>query len=248
MSKRNALITGGARGIGAATAKALARDGYRVFINFVSSSQAANDLAADIKAAGGEAYPMQADVRDDSQLQAMFAKIEQQYGGVDVLVSNANMNFTMKPFMEQTWEEFAQKLNDELHASYASAKLAAVGMKARQFGRLIFISSTLSESPAPNFIAHGSAKGALDSFCKYLAQELGPFGITANIVAPGMVETDATKHAPAEFKEFIRMSTPTQRIAVPEDVANTIRYLASPDSGHVTGTYNPVCGGANLGY
>lgn len=246
MKKRNALITGGARGIGAATAKALAQDGNRVFINFVSSNKVAADLADEIKAAGGEAYPMQADVRNDDQLQAMFAQIDREYGGVDVLVSNANMNFTMKPFMDQTWSEFSQKLNDELHAAYATAKLAAVNMKAKQFGRLIFVSSTLSEAPAPGFIAHGSAKGALDSFSKYLAQELGPFGITSNIVAPGLVETDATKHTPAEFKEFIRISTPTQKIAVPEDVANTIRYLASPASGHITGTYNPVCGGAYL--
>ncbi|MBS0349450.1 MAG: SDR family oxidoreductase [Proteobacteria bacterium] len=246
MTKRNALITGGARGIGAATAKALAQDGYRVFINFVSSNQVAADLVTEITAAGGEAYPIQADVRDDGQLQAMFAQIDQQYGGVDVLVSNANMNFTMKPFMEQSWSEFAQKLNDELHAAYATAQLAATSMKAKKFGRLIFISSTLSEAPAPNFIAHGSAKGALDSFSKYLAQELGPLGITSNIVAPGLVETDATKHAPTEFKEFIRINTPTQKVAVPEDVANTVRYLASPASGHITGTYNPVCGGAYL--
>lgn len=246
MSKRNALITGGARGIGAACAKALAEDGYRVFINYVNSREAASTLADDIIAAGGEAYPVQADVRDDAQLTAMFEMIETQFGSVDALVSNANMNFTAKPFMDQSWAEFAQKLNDELHAAYTSAKLATVGMKAKQFGRLVFISSTLSESPAPNFIAHGSAKGALDSFSKYLAQELGPFGITSNIVAPGLVETDATRDAPAEFKEFIRACTPTQRIASPQDVANTVRYLASEASGHVTGTYTPVCGGAYL--
>lgn len=156
------------------------------------------------------------------------------------------MNFTAKLFMDQTWEEFSQKLNDEMHASYVSAKYAAANMKENQFGRLIFISSTLSESPAPSFIAHGSAKGALDSFSKYLAQELGPHGITSNIVAPGLVLTDATKHAPEEFKEMIRMHTPTQKIAVPEDVANAIRFLASENSSHITGTYMPVCGGAYL--
>lgn len=246
MTKRNALITGGARGIGAATAKALAADGYRVFINYVNSSQVASDLAETINSLGGEAHPVQADVRNDEQLEAMFATITEQHGGVDVLVSNANMSFVPKPFMEQTWDEFAQKLNDEMHAAYASAQIAAASMKEKQFGRLVFISSTLSESPAPNFIAHGSAKGALDSFNKYLAQELGPFGITSNIVAPGMVETDATKDAPEEFKDFIRMNTPTQRIASPEDVANTVRYLASEASSHITGTYTPVCGGAYM--
>jgi len=246
MTKRNALITGGARGIGAATAKALAEDGHRVFINFVSSTQTATDLAEEIKGKDGEAIPVQADVRDDEQIKAMFDKIIREHGSVDILVSNANMHFTAKPFLEQTWQEFSQKLNDEMHASYVTAKHAAASMKEHNFGRLIFISSTLSEGPAPGFIAHGSAKGALDSFSKYLAQELGPFGITSNIIAPGLVLTDATKDAPEEFKEMIRMHTPTRRLAVPEDIANAIRFLAGENSAHITGTYTPVCGGAYL--
>lgn len=246
MTKRNALVTGGARGIGAATVKALAEDGNRVFINFVNSTQAASELAEEINRNGGEAYLAQADVRDDKQIKAMFDGIDTEHGGVDILVSNASMSFTAKPFMELTWEEFAQKLNDELHASYMTAKHAAEKMKARQFGRLIFISSTLSESPAPGFIAHGSAKGALDTFSKYLAQELGPHGITSNIVAPGLILTDATKHAPDEFKEMIRIHTPTKRIGIPEDVAQAVRFLAGEASSHITGTCTPVCGGAYL--
>lgn len=246
MTKRNALITGGARGIGAACAKALAADGYRVFINYVNSTATASQLAEEIADNGGEAYTLQADVRDDDQIQTMFDQVAAEYGGVDVLVSNANMNFTPKLFMDQTWDEFSQKLNDEMHAAYVTAKFAAESMKEKQFGRLIFVSSTLSESPAPTFIAHGSAKGALDSFNKYIAQELGPYGITSNIVAPGLVETDATKDAPDEFKEVIRAHTPTQKIATPEDVANVVRFLANENSGHVTGTYTPVCGGAYL--
>ncbi|KTG20871.1 SDR family oxidoreductase [Pseudoalteromonas sp. B5MOD-1] len=245
MSKRNALITGGARGIGAACAKALAAEGYRVFINYVNSSEVANKLADEIIANGGEAFAVKADVRDPLQVEEMINNIS-QHGGVDALISNANMSFTSKPFLDQTWQEFSQKLNDEMFAAYNTAQLAAKVMKEKQFGRLIFISSTLSEMPAPAFIAHGTAKGALDSFNKYLAQELGPYGITSNIVAPGLVETDATKEAPEEFKEMIRQHTPTQKIAQPEDVANTVRYLASEKSGHITGTYNPVCGGAYI--
>ena len=245
MSKRNALITGGARGIGAACAKALAAEGYRVFINYVNSSEVANQLADEIIASGGEAFAVKADVRDPLQVEEMINNIS-QHGGVDALISNANMSFTSKPFLDQTWQEFSQKLNDEMFAAYNTAQLAAKVMKEKQFGRLIFISSTLSEMPAPAFIAHGTAKGALDSFNKYLAQELGPYGITSNIVAPGLVETDATKEAPEEFKEMIRQHTPTQKIAQPEDVANTVRYLASEKSGHITGTYNPVCGGAYI--
>ncbi|GGF84423.1 SDR family NAD(P)-dependent oxidoreductase [Alteromonas lipolytica] len=246
MDKRNALVTGGARGIGAATVTSLAAEGYRVFINYVNSAEAAEALAQSIIAGGGEAVTVQADVRDDAQVEAMFNTINGEFGGIDVLVSNANMNFTPKPFLEQSWDEFAQKLNDEMHASYITAQHAAKSMKEKQFGRLIFISSTLSEAPAPSFLAHGTAKGALDSFNKYLAQELGPYGITSNVVAPGLVLTDATKQAPEEFKEFIRSMTPNQRIALPEDVASTVRFLASEAALHITGTYVPVCGGAYL--
>jgi len=246
MSKKNVLITGGARGIGAAVAKVLAENGHRVFINYVNSIQVADDLAAAINSAGGEAYAIQADVRDEASIKAMFDGIMSQHGGVDILVSNANMNFTQKPFMEQTWNEFSQKLNDEMRASYLCAQHAATSMVEKKFGRLIFISSTLSKSPAPRFIAHGSAKSALDTFSKYLAQELGAHGITSNIVAPGLVLTDATEGTPEEFKEFIRSMTPTQTISRPEDVANAVSFLASEGSAQVTGAYLSVSGGAYL--
>ncbi len=246
MSKRNALITGGARGIGAATALELGKNGYRVFINYVNSVEVAEGLAKEINFNGGEAYAIQADVRDESQIKAMFDTIKAQHGGVDILVSNANMNFTQKPFMDQSWAEFSQKLNDEMFASYVCAKYAAESMVEKKFGRLVFISSTLSESPVPSFIAHGSAKGALDTFSKYLAQELGAHGITSNIIAPGLVLTDATSQAPEEFKAFIRSITPTQTISKPEDVANAISFLVRDESAQVTGAYLSVSGGAYL--
>lgn len=246
MTKRNVLITGGARGIGAATAKLLANNGYRVFINYVNSTQIAQDLVNEIISNGGEAYSIKADVRNDNEIKTMFDEIQSKHGGVDILVSNANMNFTPKPFVEQTWEEFSQKLNDEMHAAYVCAKHAVDSMKEKKFGRLVFISSTLSEDPLPRFIAHGSAKGSLDSFNKYLAQELGAYGITSNIVAPGLVMTDATAGAPDEFINFLKSTTPTGRVAVPEDVANAISFFVKDESSHITGTYLPVCGGAYL--
>lgn len=246
MSKCNVLITGGARGIGAATAKALAQDGYRVFINYVNSTEIAENLASKINNNGGEALTFRADVRNDQQLEAMFNTINVEFGGVDILVSNANMHFSAGPFLDMSWDEFSQKINDEMHAAFACSKLAAQQMKQKGSGRIIFISSTLSQSPASGFIAHGTAKGALDSFNKYLAQELGPYGITSNIVAPGLIQTDSTRDAPEEFKEIIRMNTPTQRLGTPEDVASAVRFLAGEHSGHITGVYMPVCGGAYL--
>lgn len=244
--KKNILITGGARGIGAAVAKEAAKQGHRVFINYVNSTQTAKDLASEIDAGGGEAHTVQADVRSEAQIKAMFEQVQTQYGGVDALVSNANMNFTPKPFIEQSWEEFSQKLNDELRAAYLCAKYAAASMIDKKYGRLVFISSTLSKDPLPNFIAHGSAKGALDSLNRYLAQELGAYGITSNIVAPGLVLTDATSGAPEEFKDFIRSVTPTGTISHPQDVANAVAFLLKEESAQVTGAYLPVSGGAYL--
>lgn len=246
MSKKNILITGGARGIGAAVARSASKQGYRVFINYVNNNQAAEELVNEINHDLGEAYKIQADVRDDKQIETMFNEIQTQYGGVDILVSNASMSFTAKPFVEQTWDEFAQKLNDEMHAAYVCAKYATKSMIEKKFGRLVFISSTLSEDPLPSFIAHGSAKGALDSFSKYLAQELGQYGITSNVVAPGLVLTDATAGAPEEFIEFIKSITPTKKVAQPNDIANAVSLFIKEESSHITGTYLPVCGGAYL--
>lgn len=246
MTKKTALITGGARGIGAATAKKLAADGFKVLINFVHNETAATDVVNDIAKAGGEAYAYKADVRVKGDIENMFQKILKEHGGVDVLVSNANISFEMKPFTGMLWEEFSQKMNDELHAAFATAKLAVPSMISKKFGRLIFISSTLSENPSPHFLAHGVAKGALDSFSKYLAQELGPMGITANIVAPGLVATDATAHMPEDQKTLIKNFTPMQRIAIPDDIANTVSFLAKDESSFVTGTYIPVSGGAYM--
>lgn len=247
MSRKNILITGGARGIGAAVAKEFANSSYRVFINYVNSVEIANNLAKEIEKKGGEAYAIQADVRDEAQIKKMFEDIKKEHGGVDILVSNANMSFVTKPFVQQSWDEFSQKLNDEVRASYLCAQHAVNGsMKEKKFGRLIFISSTLSESPLPGFVSHGSAKGALDSLNKYLAQELGEFGITSNVVAPGLVLTDATANAPEEYKEFTISITPTRAISKPEDVANAVAFLAKDESSQITGAYLPVSGGAYL--
>lgn len=244
MSNKTALITGGARGIGAATAKELANNGFTVIINYVNNEAAANAVVEEIKKAGKQAYAYKADVRNQSQINQMCEDIIKKHGRIDVLVSNANMSFELKPFLHQSWEEFSEKLNSEMFAAYNMTKAVVPSMIENKFGRIIFVSSILSEMPSPYFIAHGTAKGALDSFNKYLAQELGPMGITSNIVAPGLVLTDATAGTPDEQKEMIKNFTPMQRLATPKDIANTIAFLAKDESSFMTGTYIPVSGGA----
>lgn len=246
MNEKVAIITGASRGIGAAIAKLLADYGAKVVINYANNKSAAQEVVESIAAKGGEAIAIQADVRNQDEMEFLVNETISQFGKVDVLVNNAAIHFAMKPLSEMEWDEFRPKLEEEIKAAFIATKSVLPIMKEQKYGKLVFISSSLSHQPMPNFIAHGTAKGALNSFVKYLAQEVGPYNITANTVAPAMVETDATKHTPAEQKEQVAMFTPLGRIAKPEDIANTVLYFASDQSAFVTGTYAPVSGGMEM--
>lgn len=243
MNKKTALITGGARGIGAGISRKLAAQGYRVIVNYLSNEKAANEIVKTIVNEGGEALAMQADVLNETAVAKMFEQITEKFGGIDILVSNASIQFATKPFANMSWSEFNAKYENELKAAFLCTQSALPYMKQNKFGRLIFISSILSDLPSPFMIAHGTAKGALNSFNKYLAQELGGFGITSNIVAPGLVLTDSSASVSKEMVDFITGLTPIGRIANPDDVANAVSLFAMDESAALTGTYLPVCGG-----
>lgn len=243
MNKKTALVTGGARGIGAGISRKLAAQGYRVIVNYLSNEKAANEIVKTIVNEGGEALAMQADVLNETAVAKMFEQITEKFGGIDILVSNASIQFATKPFANMSWSEFNAKYENELKAAFLCTQSALPYMKQNKFGRLIFISSILSDLPSPFMIAHGTAKGALNSFNKYLAQELGGFGITSNIVAPGLVLTDSSASVSKEMVDFIIGLTPIGRIANPDDVANAVSLFAMDESAALTGTYLPVCGG-----
>lgn len=243
MNKKTALVTGGARGIGAGISRKLAAQGYRVIVNYLSNEKAAHEVVKTIMNDGGEAVAMQADVLNEVAVAKMFEQIKEKFGGIDILVSNASIQFATKPFANMSWSEFNAKYENELKAAFLCTQNALPYMKQNKFGRLIFISSILSDLPSPFMIAHGTAKGALNSFNKYLAQELGGFGITSNIVAPGLVLTDSSASVSKEMVDFITGLTPIGRIANPEDVANAVSLFAMDESAALTGTYLPVCGG-----
>ncbi|NBJ14246.1 MAG: SDR family oxidoreductase [Dehalobacter sp. 4CP] len=238
-----AVVTGGARGIGSATCKTLASRGAKVVVNYMSNSSAADQVVADIKAAGGEAVAIKADVRSQEQVEKMITEAKNQFGRIDILVNNASMNFVVKPFLYMSWEEFSQKLNDELQASFVTTKAVIPTMLEQKSGRIVYVSSNMSKVAGPAFIAHGTAKGGLDSFVKYIAQEFGPNGITANVVGPSLIETDGSAGVPDEARKMMIGHTPLRRLGVPQDVAGVIAFLASDDSCYVTGTYIPVSGG-----
>jgi 3-oxoacyl-[acyl-carrier protein] reductase len=242
-----AFVSGGARGIGAAAALMLAKLGAKVAVNYIQQADAAQSVVDQIRHEGGEAELAQADVRDPEQVNKAAAYIQTTLGDIDILVSNAHMSFVMKPLTAMSWDEFAQKLNDEMKANFTLTQAVLPGMIARKYGRMIYISSNAADTPVPYMGAHGTAKAALNAFAKYVALENAPYGVTANVVSPGLVQTDASRVTPEAVKQQLAAMTPLQRIAVPDDVSGMIAFLASEESRFLTGTCTNVNGGISMG-
>src|SRR6185437_9969042 len=185
---RVALVTGASSGIGAATARLLATRGMRVVVNYLHNGQAAKEVVASIEAAGGQAMAVQADVRDVAAVETMVERVGAAWGSVGVLVHNALTPYAIKPFQDMTWEELGGKLDDEMRAAFVVTKAVLPAMTKQGWGRIIYLGTGLSSQPREGMIALGTAKAALAQFARYLAQELGPRGITVNVVEPGPVE------------------------------------------------------------
>jgi 3-oxoacyl-[acyl-carrier protein] reductase len=177
----------------------------------------------------------------------MFNETEQRWGRVDVLVHNALIPFDVTSFADLTWEQLGGKLDRELHAAFLITKAVVPGMISRRYGRLVYLSTGLSRQPREGMIALGTAKAALDQFVRYIALELAPHGITANLVAPATVaETKATGKLTAEQLRELGATNPMGRLVRPNEVARTVAFLASEDSGFTTGHYLPVNGGLSM--
>jgi 3-oxoacyl-[acyl-carrier protein] reductase len=245
-----ALVTGASSGIGAATARLLAAQGMRVVVNYLSSSKAAEEVVAGIEAEGGRAMALQADVREVAAVENMVGQVQAAWGGVGVLVHNALIPYAVKSFQDMTWEELGGKLDAEMRAAFAVTKAVLPAMTEQGWGRIIFISTGLSRRPRENMIALGTSKAALEQFGRYLAQELGPQGITVNIVAAGPVEDTRMARMTDVFDEEHKRrqvaATPLGRLAHPADVAQAVAFYAGEDNAFMTGTTAAVNGGMSM--
>ena len=239
-----ALITGASRGIGAASAKAIANHGATVVINYIKSKDKAEELLDEIKKAGGSGMVFQADVRDQGAVNDMVESTLKEFGKIDVLVNNANINFPIRPFIELTWDQIEAKILGEMKALYNCSQAVLKDMLNRKSGKLVFVSSSLSRFPGFGFSAHAAAKSAMDSLAKVMAMELGPSGITVNVVGPGLTLTDATAGQPKEVHEQVAAITPLRRLGMPDDIAGVVLFLASSLSDYLNGEYIPVTGGS----
>ena len=245
---RVAIVTGASSGIGAATARLLAARGMRVVVNYLHSAEAADGVVADIASDGGQAIAVRADVREAAAVQTMVGRVAAEWGGgVDVLVHNALTPYAIKPFRDMTWEELGGKIDDEMRAAFVVTKAVLPAMTEQRWGRIIYLGTGLSRQPRADMIALGTAKAALTQFARYVAQELGPQGITVNVVEPGPVtDTRISQVLDDQLKQRQIAATPLGRLALPSDVARVVAFYASDDNAFMTGTTAAVNGGMSM--
>jgi 3-oxoacyl-[acyl-carrier protein] reductase len=247
---RVALVTGGAQGIGAAVARRLAADGAKVGVLDLNQD-AARAVAEQITAAGGQAIGLGADVSKRDQVQAAVDNLVETFGGLHVLVNNAGV-LRDNLLFKMTDDDWTLVMEVHLRGAFLCSQIAQKHMVAAKYGRIVSMSSTsaLGNRGQANY---STAKAGLQGLTKTLAIELGPFGVTANAIAPGFIETAMTK-ATAErigttieaMREATASAVPVRRGGVPADVANTVAFFAGEESGYVTGQVIYVDGGRGL--
>lgn len=232
---RVVLVTGGNRGIGRSIAERFVADGYRVAVTTRSGEGPAGTLT------------VHADVTDAAALDAAFTAVEAELGPVEVVVANAGITKDTL-LLRMTEDDFDSVVATNLGGAFRVVKRASKGMLRARWGRVILISSVVGLYGSAGQINYSSSKSALVGFARSLTRELGARGITANVVAPGFIETDMTAALPDETQAEYKRSIPAGRFATPEEVAGVVAWLASDDAAYISGAVIPVDGGLGMGH
>ena len=235
MTPRTVLVTGGNRGIGRAIALAFAAAGHRVAVTARSGSGPDGVLT------------VQADVTDAASVDAAFTLVEAELGPVEVVVANAGITRDTL-LMRMSEEDFDAVVATNLGGSFRVVKRASKGMLRARFGRVILISSVVGLLGSAGQVNYAASKAALVGFARSLTRELGGRGITANVVAPGFIETDMTAALPEETRTEYRGRIPAARFGTVDEVAQVVLWLAGDDAGYISGAVIPVDGGLGMGH
>lgn len=227
---KTALITGGSRGIGAAAARSLTRDGWQVAINYCHSREAAEALAASLPGASA----LYGDVSDAAQAEELFRQAEKRLGRIDLLVNNAGIA-RQELFTDTTEETWDRLFAVDVKGVFLMSRAVLPGMIRRHAGSIINISSIWGLVGASCEVCYSAAKAAVIGMTKALAKEVGPSGIRVNCIAPGVISTEMNASLPTETLSSLREETPLGILGAPEDVAEAIAYLASEKSRFITG-------------
>lgn len=234
-SPRTVLVTGGNRGIGRAVAERLRADGHRVAVTHRGSG------------APEGLFGVRCDVTDADSVDAAFTAVEAEFGPVEVIVSNAGITDDTL-LMRMKDEQFTRVVEANLAGAFRVAKRASRGMLRARFGRMIFIGSVVGQSGTAGQVNYASSKAGLIGMARSLTRELGSRNITANVVAPGFIDTDMTADLDDRTQELAVAAIPLGRKGSADDVAGTVSFLAGDDAGYISGAVIPVDGGMGMGH
>ena len=243
LSKKVALVTGSSRGLGYGVAKSLGNAGAKVVINYLNDRDSAEKALESLKADGTHAMLVRADVSDPEQIASLVEAVEEKFGSLDILVPNATPDQPQKPIEEYDAEFYRQMYDFFVMSPFHLAQAVLPGMKKRGHGRIINITSEVFHSSVPEFSAYVAAKGGQIGWSRSMANELAPYGITVNTVAPGWIPTERHEDDPQEDKDAYLQTIPLGRWGTPEDVGNAVSYFSSDEASFVTGQTICVNGG-----
>ena len=232
---RSVLVTGGNRGIGLAIAKAFLEAGDRVAITYRSGDVPEGMLG------------VKADVTDMASVDAAFTEVEAAHGPVEVLVANAGITRDTL-LLRMSEDDFTDVVDTNLTGAFRVVKRASKGMLKLRRGRVVLISSVVGLYGSPGQVNYAASKAGLVGIARSLTRELGSRNITANVVAPGFIDTDMTRALPEDTQKNYLSSIPAGRFAAPEEVAGVVRWIAGPEAGYISGAVIPVDGGLGMGH